>query len=312
MEITFGVMFSQVAGLFTLLAIGYLMNRCRMLPKETETVLSRLSARLFLPALMIYTFMEECTVENLQKYSMWILYGSIFMLISIFMSILLAKPLEKKQPYMAGVYRYAMAFPNTGGYGTPIILALFGHSGLFQYQLFLLLNSVLCYSWGVSQMMPLEHRGGWRKKLRNIFNPVLISILIGVVLGLTGAGKHLPDVAASTLESLGDCYAVISLLLTGFVIGSYSLKEVIGDKWSYWMAFLRLLVIPGVFLVLLRLLKVPDMLNVLTCLTFGCPCGMNAVVYPAAYEQDTRPGTSLVLITSTLAVFTIPLLFAVM
>jgi len=288
--------------------IGYWLNRRNVLPKEAETVLSQITTRLFLPALMISTFMEECTLENLQKYGSWILYGSAFILISMMIAVFLAKPLVKKDEYLAGIYRYAMSFPNTGGFGTPIILALFGHAGLFQAQLYGLLIGVLCYSWGTSQMMPKEHRGGWRKKLGSLFNPVQISILIGAVLGLTGIGQILPDAIETTFINLGNCYGVVGMLLAGFVMGDYSIKEVIGDKLSYVMAALRLVVIPVFFLFVLKALQAPQMLSIITCLTFGCPCGMNAVVYPAAYGQDTRPGTSLILVTSTLAVFTIPFL----
>lgn len=312
MDITFGMMFSQVAELFALLVIGYWMNRRRVLPAEAETVLSKISARLFLPALMIYTFMEECTAENLKTYSSCILYGSVFMLVSILLSCLIAKPMEKRDAYRAGVYRYAMSFPNTGGYGTPIVLALFGHTGLFQYQLYCLALQVLCYSWGTGNLMPPEHRGGWKKQLRNLVNPVLLSIAIGAVLGLTGVGKLLPEAVGETLSTLGGCYSTIGLLLTGFVLGNYSVREVIGDKLSYLLALLRLLVIPCAFMVVLRLMRAPELLFVMTCLAFGCPCGMNSVVFPAAYGQDTRPGTSLVLVTSTLAVFTIPFLFLLM
>ena len=54
------------------------------------------------------------------------------------------------------------------------------------------------------------------------------------------------------------------------------------------------------------------MLCLWTCLVYACPCGMNTVVFPAAYGQDTRPGASLTLVTSTLAVITIPILMSVM
>ena len=39
---------------------------------------------------------------------------------------------------------------------------------------------------------------------------------------------------------------------------------------------------------------------------------MNTVVYPAACGEDTRPGASLILITSTLAVLTIPCIYAML
>ena len=95
MTMTFGTMLNQMTGLFVLLVIGYLMNRLRLLPAEAETVLSRISTKLFLPALMLFTFMEECTVENLIHYGDLMLYGGIFQLTGIFVAILVAKLLAK-------------------------------------------------------------------------------------------------------------------------------------------------------------------------------------------------------------------------
>ena len=312
MTITFGTMLNQMTGLFVLLVIGSLMNRLRLLPAEAETVLSRISTKLFLPALMLFTFMEECTVENLINYGDLMLYGGIFQLTGIFAAILVAKLLAKGQPALEGIYRYALSFPNTGGFGNPIVLALFGHAGLFQYQLYLLLNSFFCYSWGISQLMPAHHRGGWKDQLKKLFNPVLISIFLGAFLGLTGLATLVPSAIHTTLENLGNCFSIVSLHLTGFVIGDYRILELIRDKRTYCMAAVRLVLIPGAFLMVLRALHLPDMLCLWTCLVYACPCGMNTVVFPAAYGEDTRPGASLTLVTSTLAVITIPLLVAFM
>lgn len=312
MAITFGMMLNQMTGLFVLLVIGYLMNRLHILPAEAETVLSRISTKLFLPSLMLFTFMEECTVENLINYGDLMLYGGAFQLTGIFLAILTAKLLAKGQSSLEGIYRYALSFPNTGGFGNPIVLALFGHAGLFQYQLYLLLNSFFCYSWGISQLMPAHHRGGLKDQLKKLLNPVLISIFLGAFLGLTGLATLVPGAIHTTLENLGNCFSIVSLILTGFVIGDYRIMELVRGKKTYWMAAFRLVLIPGAFLLVLRALQLPEMLCIWTCLVYACPCGMNTVVFPAAYGQDTRPGAALTLVTSTLAVITIPILMALM
>ena len=183
---------------------------------------------------------------------------------------------------------------------------------LFQYQLYLLLNSFFCYSWGISQLMPADHRGGWKDQIMKLCNPVLLSIFLGSVLGLTGLASWVPGAIHTTLENLGNCFSIVSLILTGHVIGNYRILTLIREKRTYWMAALRLILIPGAFLVVLRALHLPDMLCLWTCLVYACPCGMNTVVFPAAYGQDTRPGASLTLVTSTLAVITIPILMSVM
>lgn len=312
MTITFGMMLNQMAGLFVLLVTGFLLNRLHILSKEAEGVLSKVAAKVLLPAFMLYTFMEECTVENLANHGNLVLFGGVFQVTGIFAAILLAKWLGKGDPFLSGVYRYALGFPNIGGFGFPTVLALFGQFGLFQYQLFMLVNHFLCYAWGVGQMQPAHERGGWREAMKKLFNPVVIGLLIGMVLGLTGLVQFVPSGIRATVQNLGNCFSPMSLLLTGFVIADYRFSDILKEKRTYIIALLRLILIPGAFLVVLRVLQVPDMICVLTCLAFACPCGMNTVVFPAAYGQDTRPGAGLTLLTSAAAVVTIPLMMSIM
>lgn len=309
MEITFWTMFNQMTGLFVLLLLGYLMNRLRLLPEQTEAVLSKLVTTVLLPALMLYTFMEECTVENLQKYGVWMLYGGAFVCISLLVAVLLPKWLAKDNEYLGKIYRYTLAFSNTGGVGNPIVLALFGTSGFFQYQLFLLLNIVTTYTWGVAQLIPANPSQRWVSSLKRLCNPTCIATVIGAVLGLTGIAAYLPEAIPTTIQNVGNCYAVVAMLLTGFVIGDYHVKEILGGWQTYVLTALRLVVIPCAFLGIMHLIHAPYMLRIMTCLVYACPCGMNTVVYPAAYEEDTRPGASLILITSTLSVVTIPCIY---
>lgn len=309
-NVSFGMIFTQVSGLFLVLMLGYWMNRSRKLPKEAEGIMAQLTTKLFLPALQISVFAEQCTVENLKQYSRWMFWGALFYLVSMLIAVLASRSMAKGKEYMECIYRYAFGFPNNGGFGIPLVLALFGREIFFQYQLFALPGSILCYGWGVPQLMPKAHQGGWRRRLGNLCNPVFESIFIGMVLGLTGIGRILPELVHTTLNNLGNCYSVVSLLLVGFVLGDYRIKEIIGGRTVYIFTALRLIIIPGVFLIVLKLLGVPQIIYIFTVLTFACPCGMNVVIYPASFNEDTRPGAGMILVSSTLAVITIPLLYA--
>lgn len=309
-NVSFGMVFTQVSGLFLVLMLGYWMNRSRKLPKEAEGIMAQLTTKLFLPALQISAFAEQCTVANLKQYSIWMFWGAVFYLGSILIAVLAGKSMAKGKDYMECIYRYALGFPNNGGFGIPLVLALFDREIFFQYQLFVLPGSILCYSWGVPQLMPKAHQGGWRRRLGNLCNPVFESIFIGMVLGLTGIGRMLPELVHTTLNNLGNCYSVVSLLLVGFVLGDYRIKDIIGGRQVYIFTAMRLIIIPGLFLIVLKLLGVPQIIYIFTALNFACPCGMNVVIYPASFNEDTRPGAGMILVSSTLAVLTIPLLYA--
>ena len=240
--------------------------------------------------------------------------GAAFSLVSIGLSLVLGGVLARRDRFLTGIYRYSLAFPNTGGVGTPIVLALYGTQGLFRYTLFLMANGILTYSWGVSQLIPHERREkpSWREFLRGLFTPPFTATIAGVLLGLTGAVELLPPIVPETVHNVGSCYTVVVLLMTGYVIAGYGLGGILRERRSYLIALLRLLVIPCVFLAVLRLAGAPDQLRTLVCLAYACPCGMNTVIYPASCGEDSGPGASLNLISTALSVVTLPCVYALL
>ena len=49
----------------------------------------------------------------------------------------------------------------------------------------------------------------------------------------------------------------------------------------------------------------------MTLFAFGTPLGLNTVVFPAAYGGDTSTGASMAMISHTLCVITIPIMYAI-
>ena len=81
-------------------------------------------------------------------------------------------------------------------------------------------------------------------------------------------------------------------------------------KNNYIIAALRLLIIPCAIALCLKLLGMESM--VLTALMMhAMPCGMNTIVFPRLVDEDCRAGASMTLISSLLAILTVPLLVAV-
>ena len=307
---TFWNVFGQMMIVLILLLIGYIFNRKKWMPKEAEIVLSKLVTMLFLPSLTFNTFLTRCTMDNLRQYSSLILYGGMLILALLLLSYPIAALMEKRDGYKTAILRYCLVVPNTGAVGTPLVIALFGTMGLFQFNLFNLGLSIVCYSWGLAQLLPTEGKKTFWQSMRGILNPNFLAMFFGGILGITGVAAKLPAVFFSGLERVGTCYSIVSLILTGFVIADYRPKEILGDRIVYLMTALRLVVIPCLVLVCMKLLHAPELLLTLACLQLVCPCGMNTVVFPAAYRKDSRFGASLVLISSLLSVITVPIIYA--
>ena len=144
--------------------------------------------------------------------------------------------------------------------------------------------------------------------LIHILNPVCISLVLGMLLGILSI--PLPGFVTTVLSNTGSCMAPLAMLLTGFTIGTYSLKKLVADKKVYIISVLRLLVIPAFFALVLGLLKMDESYMPLAICAVAMPMGLNTVVIPAAYGEDTSAGASMALISSVLSIGTIPLVFA--
>ena len=309
MEAVFTAALNNMLMILALMIIGYILNRTHLIPASLETVVSKLIVYIFLPALLINTFMTQCTPENLRANTMLILYGTGFFFLSILAATFVTELIAHHDENLRGIYRYSLTFPNTGGVGTPLMLAMYGTAGYFQLSLFILPFSIGTYVWGIEQLRPLtKEHPKHRLSLRGLFNAAMVAELIGFLLGITGVAQYLPAMIPDTLSKLGGCYPLLSLILLGYVIADYDPKEIIDIKADVVISLFRLILFPAAFLGLLTLLGAPQIVRVVTAIAFACPCGMNTVVYGTAFGQDSRIGAGLLLVTNLLAVLTMPLM----
>ena len=313
MKETFLATLSPMLVLFMCIVIGFILKKFRILPSNSGTVMSKLETYVFVPALTVSTFMNYCTVESLATHSNLILYSSIAVLLAMAIAIPLSHLFVKEGSYKRNIYKYALAFANCGFMGNAIVPAVLGAADeaiLYKYLLFTLPLSLAIYSWGIYILVPRgEGHGGL---LKNLLNPSIIAMLIGMILGLTGVGKYLPGFVVTVIDNCKVCMGPVAMILTGFVIGGYSIKELLKDKKVYVATGLRLIVLPAVILAVLWLLGASELVLTLALFAFATPLGLNTVVFPSAYGGDTKPGASMAAISHTLCVVTIPIMYALL
>ena len=300
----------QMTRLLIFLIVGFGLNRLKILPKGTGGGVSKLVTAVFLPALLIYSNMTEFRLADAGNYGRLVLLGLLLWTVATIPSCFAARKLAGKDAHERGVYLYGLSFPNTGAIGTPLVLAMLGTAGLFQFNLLILSWMILTYAWGVGLFLSTERKNPIKRFLINTFNPVFIAMVIGLSLGAMGAKDWMPSIVTEILEDLSGCYIPVSLLMVGYTIGDYPLKAVFNRPKSYVYTFLRLIVIPLVAVGIGYLIGVDKLTATLIVLAFASPSGMNVVVFPAAYGRDCKTGASIVLLSSLGAILTVPVLYA--
>ena len=297
---------NQMLVLFIFMALGFFLNKKQLLPLDESVVLSKLETYAFVPCLVFSVFYKYCTVENFKQKWTYMLYGAAVMAVSLPIGIVLAK-LFAKDGYLKKIYTYSFAVANFSFMGNAVVLGVFGEKVLFDYMIFTLPLNLYVYSIGTASLIPAE-KGG-KLSVKTFVNPIFIALILGAVCGLLSV--PLPKFITTAISSAGACMSPLAMLLTGFVIGGYSLKTLASDKKVYLASVIRLIILPSVFMAVLLLLKTDkDIIRVALCAT-AMPLGLNTVVFPAAYGGDTTPGAGMALVSHLISVITIPVMFSI-
>ena len=316
MEIFFSTL-NQMLLMLVLILTGIILKKKHILSDESQYTLAKIETHVLLPALSFYTWSQKCTTSTLTGNAKLILFGMSIAICSIFLANPLSGLFVRNIPegdervYQRDMYKYALALANYGYVGNFIVLNVFGSDAFFRYSMFTFGLNFISYSWGIYMLTP-KHYGSEKSLLvllKGFLTPPLIGLLIGMVLGLTQTSKYVPDFIMSAASNAGSCMGPIAMLLAGLVVGEYDIKLLLG-KWKiYIVSFLRLVILPGIFLLVFHCLKVNKEIMTFALIAFGGPIGLNTIVYPTSYGQDANTGASMVMTSQILSVLTIPIMY---
>lgn len=300
---------SQMAYLFSFIVLGFLLTKIGALPKDSAKVISKLENNLLLPAMVLNTFLNRFTVETLSTAWKTLLYSLVAALIAIFFAILSSR-LITKDGYLRNIYTYGLSFSNFAFMGYAVVNALFPDI-YFEYVIFTLPMWTCIYVWGTPELLIADgSKKSFGDRLKNFANPMFICMIIGIVLGLTGVGKFFPQWSLDLIRNTEACMSPLAMLLVGITLSFVDLKKTFTDFEIYIVSFLRLIVFPGVYLVLAKIFDFSGTNFLCTLCALAMPLGLSTIVIPAAYGRDTTKAASMALISHLLSCITIPIIFS--
>lgn len=310
---------SPMLTLFLCIALGFIFTKTEILPDVSSKVMAKMETWIFCPALSFMTMVRYCTVDTISYHMTNVVMATVGVLIAMVIAIPLSRLFAKKNTAENGVYRYALTFANSGYMGDPIVLALFGEAALAYYKLYCLPLSLVIYTWGISVLTPKGEEKS--DALKRLLNAPTVAMLIGMLLGLSGMGRHLPSFLTSALDSLKGCMGPVAMLIAGATIAKYDFVAMLKNKKVYIATALRLVIIPTIIIAALFGVKTlcGSLLGIhigndvlfLSFFATGTPLGLNTVVFPEAYGGNPETGASMAMISHTLCVISIPIMYSV-
>jgi predicted permease len=293
------IVFSQVFLLLLFGVVGYLLTKTKIADSGHTKLLSCLCLYVFLPAQVFKTFAGRFTLQYLTQKYVLVLGAAVTVTVLALIAIPLSRLLTKHS-YQQKIYHYSLTIPNFGYIGYALAEAIFGGETLLDVMMFAMPLSVYTYSVGYCMLT------NSKMTVKRLLNPVSLAMVFGAIVGLTGF--EMPSVANQFLNSASGCMAPVSMLLTGMVISDYGMRDMLGWWQVYFVAVLRLLVIPCAVGLVLKLLGL-DALVLPAIMLLSMPCGMNTIIFPKLLGEDCKTGAAMAFFTTVLCCLTIPLCF---
>ncbi len=295
------VIFSQVLILLIFVFIGFVLGKGNVVKTEHTKILSSLLVYVFLSCNIYKTFSARFSPAYIATNYRLLLISAAVLCVLLVAAHFAAKVFSKNK-YERCIYEYSLVIPNYGYIGYALAEALFGQAGLINFMTFAVPVSLYTYTFGFAK---LTKQGASLKKL---CNPVIISMVLGIIAGLSGF--TVPDVLTDVINKASGCMAPVSMLLAGIVISGFSLKSMLSNIKSYGFVMLRLVVIPLLLGTVLCLFCEQRVVQT-AILFYALPCGLNTVVFPRLVDENCQIGAGLALISTVLSCVTLPVILTI-
>jgi predicted permease len=297
------------APLFAVVLIGYAVGLWRYWRRSWTEIGSRLVFAVIMPAMLFGLMSDLSALPAVDGRLLVAFFGGCFLVFGL--GRLIGAQLFAMDGVSQSVFALGGIFSNNLLLGLPIAKMTLGEAAVPSVALVLVFNSLVLWTL-VSVSIEWARHGSFtlagfgKTALSVLTNPIVASILVGTIFGLTGL--HLPRPFHAVLDTIGSLAAPLALLVLGMGLAEYEIRR--GWRESAAICAIKLVIQPLVVGVLGWMIGIPAMELKVIVLLASMAVGAN--VYLVASQFRTLQGTiaSSLVLSTALAAVTTPLLLA--
>lgn len=300
------LLMGQILELFLIMLAGFFIVRFHILKDSDSRIVSLIVLYLVIPCAILESFSIEYTKETLLGLALAAAAAVVTQILFIIITALLSRIFS-----FDGIEQATLIYPNCGNLIIPLVGAVLGDEWVIYSFGYMATQTVLMWTHCINLIS-----GRRDYKLKNIFlNVGVISILAGICLFIFQIS--LPDPLMSVIGKLGDMMGPLSMLVIGMLIGGMNLKEVFTKPKIYLITGLRLLVLPLIAVLLLkisgaaRLLPDAEQILLITVMAACAPAAANVTQFAQLYNKDSAYAGMLNVVTVIFSIVTMPFIIAV-
>ena len=291
--------------LAAMILMGFLSVRSRKLRSEDSSVLSRLCFDWVIPCSVFNAFLIDYTPEIARDFRFSILITCITVIVLIFITVLLKKPL-RLDPSEQG----SLMFTNSAGMALPLASSLLGSKGILLCAPQMGIQNFLIFTY-----LPAVMSGKADYNLKKVLlSRNIIAIFCGLLVFFLRI--PLPGVLKDTVNIVGGTMAPFSMFMIGMLMGGVDVKELFARRSLYLVTILRLIGYPLLLILVIAATGITKripysrdiLLVLLMCEASPAATLVTQMADVVAGQDEARRAGSINMITTLLCIVTIPIM----
>ena len=297
------LLMQQIVQLFLMIFMGYLIVKTGLVRDDDSKVLSKIILYLIVPCVIINAFQVDYTTDTVKGLLIAFAASVMTQVILLVVISVAGKLLHLNEVEVASVY-----YSNSGNLIVPIVTFILGQEWVLYGCVFMSVQLVFLWT-HCKKIISREASYDWKKIILNIN---MLSIFIGVILFFTGI--RLPEIIGNTLASVGTMIGPASMIVTGMLFAGMNLKQIFANKRVYFITFLRLIVVPLIALVLIKLSNLASFsadgnkIMLIVFLAIITPSASTVTQMCQVYGNDSRYASAINVMTTLLSIITMPVM----
>lgn len=300
--------FIQMAILFCVIAVGYVVKKAHVMDEALDKGLSKLVLSTALPAMILASVLDADALPA--RESILLAFGLACLCYLVLVAIaFLVTAVLRIHPGHQGVFRFMCVFGNVGFIGFPVISAIFGSGALIYGCIFNLPFNLLVFTVG-AWFLTQDNEAGVKVKVswRLFATPTIAACLVAIVLALLDV--HSVPVVGKAFGALGAMTTPAALLIVGSSLANMPVRQLLGGPRLWACVAVRLVVAPLAVWALFRLFVPDPLLLAILVVIAGMPVATNGTMLSYRYGGDSKTMAQGTFVSTVASFATIPLLAA--
>lgn len=300
----------NVAPVFLLILIGWLLARTSILSEATGDALGEFVFKIAVP-MLIFRTLAEAHFEGVSPFRLWITYFS-GVAVTWTVAHLVAKHIFKRDDKIGVIAGMSASFANNVFIGLPLVGRSVGDDGLVALSILLAIHLPLMMVAGTILMerAAVVVDGGQARGLKAILlqvasnlvrNPLVIALAAGAAFNLSG--MTLTPVIGTVVSQLSNSAGPAALISIGMALTKYPVRGNIGLTGA--IAALKLILLPAAVYVIGKALGLSPAWAAALVLTSSVPTGINAWLIAHRFRSGQNIAASTISLTTAFGIVSV-------